>query len=169
MSSFPALPLHRHSAAAAPRVSLWLRLKVYIVRGSLDRQIAAGRLCGASPALRLRTRQLSDRHTRLQLARSLRKVVAYAEASVARPIRSAVVIETGAVLGARHPILGTAERLEGTAPVHPSGVAMVQVLLTDGLSPLFNRCSERTIVEALWEVADALETDLALPGLGAAA
>jgi len=41
--------------------------------------------------------------------------------------------------------------------VEPAGVILAQRLLTDGLGPLFNRNSERTVVGAIWETVDALE------------
>ena len=106
----------------------------------------------------LRARQLTDRHTRERIARSLRAVVDYAERCASRRIVSAVVVEPAVVRGARHPILGLAERLEGPAPVNPVGIASALVLLTDGLSPLFNRNCERTVTQVIWEIQDRLDT-----------
>lgn len=40
------------------------------------------------------------------------------------------------------------------------GVARAQVLITDGLSPLFDRNCPRTVTQAIYEVQDALEADL---------
>ncbi|MGD0453244.1 MAG: hypothetical protein ABSB69_06575 [Solirubrobacteraceae bacterium] len=136
-----------------------LRLRVYVARGALDRQIAAGRPHESTPALALRARQLTDPRTRQQIARSLRGIVDYADYRASHRVISASVVEPAAVRRARHPILGLAERLEGTVPVNPAGVARAQVLLTDGLSPLYNRNCPRTATQAIYEVQDALEAD----------
>ncbi len=39
-------------------------------------------------------------------------------------------------------------------------IARAQVLITDGLSPLFHRNSPRTVTQAIYEVQDALEDEL---------
>jgi hypothetical protein len=140
--------------------SLMLRLRVCVTRGTLDREIAAGRVYESSPALALRARQLVEPATRRQIARSLRDIVAYVERSASRRVFSAVVLEPTAVRRAHHSILGLAERLEGPARVHPAGVARAQVLITDGLSPLFNKNSPRTVTQAIYDVQDALEEDV---------
>ena len=67
------------------------------------------------------------------------------------------MIDVVAVMVGRHAILGLAERLAGAVPASPAGVALTELLLTDGLSPLFNRNCERTVIQAIWEIEDALE------------
>jgi hypothetical protein len=143
----------RSGSAGSP---LLLRLRVYLTRGRLDRRIAAGLPCGSTPALALRARQLSHPSTLRQIADQLRGIVGYVDRLGSRRTVSAVVVERAAVRSGRHAILGLAERLEGTAPTSPKGIALAQVLLTDGLSPMFNRYCERTVTEATWEVQDAL-------------
>jgi len=160
MSTFHAVPLYLHDRPSSADASLRLRLRVYVTRGALDRQIATGRPCESTPALALRARQLADARTRRQIARSLRGIVNYADYRASHRVISASVVEPTAVRRARHPILGLAERLEGTAPVNPAGVARAQVLLTDGLSPLYNRNCPRTATQAIYEVQDALEADI---------
>jgi hypothetical protein len=137
--------------------TLLLRLRVFVARGRLDRQIVAGCPCESSAALALRARQLVDRRTREQIAADLRGVVDYVQRHGSRTVISAVVIEPAAVRRGRHAILELAQRLEGTAPVSPSGVVLAAALLTDGRSPLFNPNSERTVAQAVSEVRDALE------------
>jgi hypothetical protein len=158
-------PFERSGSGWAP---LALRLRVYLTRGVLDRQIAAGRLHDSTAALAVRAGQLTDPQTLRQLARGLHRIVNYVERSASHPIFTAVVIDRGAVMGARHAILGLAERFEGPAPVSPRGVALAQLLLTDGVSPLFNRHSDRTVVQAIWEVQDALDVNVPESGLDAA-
>jgi len=134
-----------------------LRLKVFVARGRLDRQIVAGRACESSAMLALRARQLTDSRTRGRIAADLRGIVDYVHRHGSRRVISAVVVEPAAVRKGRHAILELAERLEGTAPVSPSGVVLAAALLTDGRSPLFNPSSERTVAQAVSEVRDALE------------
>jgi len=159
MGTFNAVPLHRHGRSIPAEASVRLRLRVHFTRGILDRQIAAGRQWESNPALALRARQLVDPRTRQQIACSLREIVDYADDRMSRRLISAVVVEPAAVRRARHPILGLAERLEGGAQLNAAGVARVQVLLTDGLSPLYDRHCPRTVTQAIYEVQDALEAD----------
>jgi hypothetical protein len=130
---------------------------VYLSRGSLDRQIAAGRPYDSTAALALRASQLTHPRTLRQAACQLHRIVEYVDRPGPHPIFTAVVIERAAVMAGRHAVLGLAERLEGSAPVSPRGVALVRLLVSDGLSPLFNRHCERTVIQAIWEVEDALE------------
>ena len=168
-ANFQTFPLHRGVRSLAARGLFVLRLRLYVARGRLDRQIAAGCPCELSPALALRARQLIDPRTRQRLARSLRGVVQYVDRAVGRPVLvSAVVIDRAAVSADRETILGLAERLEGVDPVNPRGIVLAQKLLTDGIdSPLFNRCCARTIAEAVWEIADALGADPPIAGFDA--
>jgi hypothetical protein len=161
MNALHAVALHRRgdSVSASADSSVKLRLRVYLTRGTLDRQIASGRPYLSTPALALRAQQLAEPRTRRLLARTLRKIVEHADRRTAGPVFSAVVVEPVAVRNARHPILGLAERLEGPAQLNPAGIARAQVLITDGLSPLFDRNSPRTATQAIYEVQDALEDD----------
>jgi hypothetical protein len=83
-----------------------------------------------------------------------------------RPTISAVVVDRPAVRAGREAIVALAERLEGWPAVSPRGVALTRVLLTDGLSPLFNPNSERSVIEAVWEINDALEVSAFDPVIG---
>ncbi|MEA2198886.1 MAG: hypothetical protein QOJ25_2937 [Solirubrobacteraceae bacterium] len=134
-----------------------LRLRVWLRRPRLDRELARGRGYKTSPALALRARQLVETSTRRRAARNLRDIVNYAERAAAGRIISAVVIERAAVRAGREALLGLADRLDGTAPVSPRGVARVQILLTDGCeSPLFNPHTGYTVVDAVWQAAELL-------------
>ena len=161
MSTFHAVPLHRQGRSTPAKAPLALRLRVYVTRGALDRQIAVGRR-RTTQARRSSCAPVSSptRDTRRQIARSLREIVDYADRRASQLIISAVVVDPAAVRRARHPILGLAERLEGPAQVNAAGVARAQVLLTDGLSPLYDRNCPRTATQAIYEVQDALEDDV---------
>jgi hypothetical protein len=156
MTAFDAISLHdpRRSTSGAP---LALRLRVRLTRGRLDRKIAAGVRCDSTRAVALRAQQLTHQQTRRQIAGQLRAVVNYAERHRSGRTVSAVMIDVAAVMVGRHAILGLAERLAGAVPASPAGVALTEVLLSDGLSPLFDRNCERTVIQAIWEIEDALE------------
>ncbi len=158
-TAFRIAPTRRRGRSVSAGAPLALRLRVFATRCSLDRQIAAGRPYNTTPALALRARQLTERDTREDIARNLRGVVDYVDRHASRVVISPVVIERRAVMGGREAIIGLAERLDGTLPVHPRGVALARGLLTDGASPLFNRSCERTVDQAIWEIADALGTE----------
>jgi hypothetical protein len=162
MNALDVVALHRHnrSVSASAGAPLKLRLRVYVTRGTLDRQIASGRPYLSTPTLALRAQQLAEPRTRRQVARTLREIVEHADRRTAGRVLSAVVVEPIAVRRARHPILGLAERLESTARLNPAGVARAQVLITDALSPLFDRHCPRTATQAIYEVQDALEAEL---------
>jgi hypothetical protein len=139
-----------------------------MTRGRLDRQLADGRLGESTAALALRARQLADPCERRVLARDLRGIVDYVDRAGSRPVISSVMIHRGAVRGGRQAILGLAQRLEHAGAVSPRGVALARVLITDGLSPLFNPDSEATVVEAVWRIEDALEVSAFDPFVGSA-
>jgi hypothetical protein len=143
-------PTDRHPAIA-------LGLKVFLTRVRLDRAIADARRREATPALAMRVDQLKAYTTRNRIASELRSVVEYADRNDwVSPRLSAVMIESAAVREGREAILGLAERLQSAAPVSPRGVVLARGLLTDGRSPLFNPFCERTVVEAVFDVQDAL-------------
>lgn len=166
--SLPSLPLVSMSGAglipgaakrarsAAPSAPATLRLRVFLSRVTLDRQIAGGDACEQTGALALRIAQLTDPSTRRRTARELRGVVEHVDDREPGPNISAVVIEPAAVRAGREALLGLAERLESSAPVSARGVALARALLTEGVSPLYNPYCERTVNEAVFEVQDAL-------------
>ena len=141
---------------------LGLRLKVYLSRWRLDREIAAGHEVEATDAHALRARQLDGQRTRRDIAGSLRDAIDYADHVGSRNrISPAAIVPASARFG-RGAILELAEQLESVAHVHPRGVALARMLVGDGLSPLFNRDSERTVSEAAREAIDALQADQAV-------
>ena len=151
VSAFDATS-HRQPAQRLSGDGRWsLRLRVAVTRGRLDRQIAAGRPCEATPPLALRARQLTETDNRTELARELRRVVR----SCPAPPRNA--IDRTRLAAGREALQGLAEGLDGSGPVSARGIALVQALLTDGVgSPLFSLWCEPTAVHAVWKVADVL-------------
>jgi hypothetical protein len=59
-----------------------------------------------------------------------------------------------------------AERLERPGPIGPCGVARARVLAVDGMGPLYNPASERSMEEAISWIVEGL--DMAPLGSGLA-
>ncbi len=156
-TAYDLASLRQHGATGSSKPSLLLRLRVRLTRSQLDRQIATGEPRVTNAALALRAQQLVSARTRLALARDLRRVVDHVERPRSPSLLSAVVIEPRTVSRGRHALLGLAERLEAAGPVDPAGVVLVRRLLTDGCSPLFNINSEQTVIQAVWNIEDALQ------------
>ncbi len=107
-----------------------------------------------SPFLAWRANEVVARENRVELARSLRDVVASAEA---RYLPTASPVDRAAVRGDASRMLAIARRLEGPAPVAPRGVLLVEQLLVDGSSPLYASDRRDTLRSYLDSARDALE------------
>lgn len=125
-------------------------------RWRLDHEIAAGRDFNATAQLALRARQLGEVRTRRKIARSLRDLVDYVDHTGSRGSISPYDAEPMASRFGRAAILELADRLETAHFVDPRGVALASMLVNDGLSPVFNPRSERTVTEAARDATEAL-------------
>jgi hypothetical protein len=105
----------------------------------------------------LSARQSADRAACAQLACSLRRVLADAEDARRAPLHSNAPVLWEAVTPWREALLGLAERLEQADPVNPLGLARMHLLLVDGMGPLYNSASERSLGEMVWWIADGLQ------------
>jgi len=144
----------RSASAGAPFA---LRLKVYLTRARLDRELASGHAQNSADELALRARHLTNPRTQREIARNLRGVVRYADRHGPGGGLSCVLISSRSVKAGRLALCELAEQLERAAPVNPRGVVLVRDLLTAGDSPLFNPDAERSVAEAAREIRDALE------------
>jgi hypothetical protein len=171
-----ATPLARHafdanrgaldagSAAGSAEAPVGLRLRTALSHRRLDRQIAAG--CAlTSPELALRARRLTDPRSRRELAGSIRGAVR----SVERPMDriSAAMVDRTAVKHGRAALLDLADQLELANRVTPRGVLLAGKLMSDGLSPMYNPRSERTVTELVREIQDVLLVRPAAVGVAA--
>jgi hypothetical protein len=160
---FPPSVGHSPSRADSPGGPVLLRLRVFVTRRRLDRQIAAGHTCDA-PALDLRARQLTDLRSQQAAANSLRRVVGHVDRLGAGPDLSAAVIDRAAVRASREAILGLADRLNRAGEVSPQGMVLARELITEGAtSPLYGTKGGRILTKALWEISDALGTEQPIP------
>jgi len=158
-------PLHRPGGHPQrhTRQPVARRLRVRFSRSLLDQQLADGCSPERSPVHALRARQLADPAGRSAVAKGLRHVVEdamepYAVLTPVRLRRSAVWVSLrqDEVREWQEGLRGLVERLEGSAPVSPCGVARARMLLTDGAGPLYNPSADRALGETLWWTADGL-------------
>jgi hypothetical protein len=104
--------------------------------GELDRQLAEGASPAASPLLAIRGQRLTSPRFRERLAAGLTRAVRDADAT-APGFSAAVRPHRREVIAARTVIAILDRRLRGAEPVSARGVALLELLLTDGTSPLY--------------------------------
>jgi hypothetical protein len=131
------LLLVSEEAVIGRRAGLRDRLVARLRASALDRELARGVAPETCGALTLRARALIGPAARATLARQLRRVVSDARGGhtwLSRvPVRRREVLEVAQELDV------LADRLAAPGPVDVRGVAQVQVLLTDGIGPLYYR------------------------------
>ncbi len=138
-----------------PRTGLTLRVRVR--RARLDRDLAGAREGERSEEHALRAAQLTSGVTCRDTARSLREVVAAADDPRAEWFGSTALLNRDVVAVWRDALMGLAERLEQPGPIGSCGVARARVLASDGMGPLYNPASERSMGEAIAWVAEGLD------------
>jgi hypothetical protein len=134
-----------------------LSLRVRLRRTRLDRELADARVGERSEEHELRAAQLTSEANRRDIARSLREVVALAENPRAEWLGSTALLNRDVVLPSRDGLMGLVKQLEQSSPIGPCGVARARLLAFDGMGPLYNPVSERSIGEAISWTADGLE------------
>ena len=137
-----------------PRTGLTLRVRLR--RARLDRDLAV-RVGQRSEEHALREAQLSSGVTRRDTARSLRDVVAAADDPRAEWFGSTALVDRDVVAAWRDGLMGLTERLEQPGPIGSCGVARARTLASDGMGPLYNPASERSMGEAISWVAEGLD------------
>ena len=141
------------SAAGPAGAPVGLRLRTAVGHRRLDRQIEGG--CAlSSPELALRARRLTDPRSRRELAASIRGAVRTVERPADRI--SAVMVDRTAVKHGRAALLDLADQVELASRVTPRGILLTRKLMSDGLSPLYNPRSERTVTEVAREIQEVL-------------
>jgi len=134
-----------------------LSLRVRLRRTRIDGELADAGGRARSEEHALRAAQLASEVNRRQVARSLREVVAAAENPRAEWLGSTAPLDRDVVVAGRDELMGLAHRLEQTGPLGPCGVARARVLASDGMGPLYNPASERSLGEAISWIADGLD------------
>ena len=134
-----------------------LSLRVRLWRRRIDRQLADADRRAHSEEHALRAEQRASEVNRRRVARSLREVVVAAENPRAEWLGSTALLDRDVAVAGRDGLMALAERLEQTEPLGPCGIARARVLASDGLGPLHNPASERSLGEAISWVADGLD------------
>jgi hypothetical protein len=136
--------------------TLSVRGRVFLQRGSLARRLAAGASPSECPELARRAEQLRSPRNRRVLATGLERVIDAAEERP-HPYSSAVPLRRDAIVRERAGLLGLAAELRETeTPVNVRGVTFVDMLLTDGGSPLYVPNDEQTLEGAIRHARAAL-------------
>jgi len=141
----------RRTWSASP----WLRARVWLRRGALDRKLASGAEGTASRELALRAAQLAGPHARRRLAAGLERVLDDAERPT-RGLTAAVPLQRREILAARAEILALAREVVEAEPVGVHGLALVAGMLSDGDSPLYALHAEGALDRALNRAGAAL-------------
>lgn len=151
--SYPPLAVRR-------RGGRWPRVRLALIArwraAQLDRQLAAGVSPAASSLLAMRSERLTSPRFRARVADGLSRSIRDVEtrtpgfSAAARPHRAEVV--------AARTVLATLDRrLRGAEPVSARGVALLESLLTDGTSALYQPSEPGALGSSLRAAAAALE------------
>ncbi len=134
-----------------------LSMRVRLRRGRIDRDLAEARVRELSEEHTLRAAPLTAVANRRDIARALREVVALAENPRTEWLGSTALLNRDVVLPSRGGLMGLVEQLEQSGPVGPCGLARARLLAFDGMGPLYNPASERSMSQAISWVADGLD------------
>jgi hypothetical protein len=113
---------------------LGLRLRTWLRRDRLDKQLARGVDPRTSPELRLRAGQLSTAAERVRLAKDLEAVLRQAHEQTPQIHR---LVRRRQVRACADELVALALRLRDDQPIDPRGAAMTAQLLPDPRSPLY--------------------------------
>ena len=132
-----------------------MRLRAAWARDELDRRLAEGADPDSDPLLHTRAERLVTPASRAVLAAGLERAVAAAHDPGAA-LSSSAPVRRGPVRGARHELMGLAGELRHMPHPRPRGVAMAELLLTEGSSVLFTAESSAEVARAARDAVDHL-------------
>jgi len=142
-------------APVVQRLKPFDRIRARLRARALDRALAAGEPTESEPAVALRARRLTEISKRAELARTLTQLVARARRA-STMAGSQVPLARLAVLSAAEQLCLLANELVNPGPVGASGVAQVQLLISDGNGPLYNPHSRIDLATAAERAIEAL-------------
>jgi hypothetical protein len=124
--------------------------------GQVDRELAAGLSPRAGSVVERRAVQLTGTRNRRRISAGLARVL---RDCVRDPLTFTAVVnpDRHEVQAARAVLTAISLRLAEDRPVHPRGMAMLQVLLTDGSGPLYEPVGAGSLGSHLRAAAAALE------------
>ena len=146
----------RGLSRAPDEAGIFIKAQARFRGRSLDRALSIGEDPASSPVLTRRAAWLTSTKNRNALARSIRRLLD--PPSGRRPGPSAAVPpHRGELAGARMPLARVAALLEIAEPVYARGVARLQLLLTEGGSPLYAPQRTGELRGEVEGILDALE------------
>jgi hypothetical protein len=154
-------PLH----VVARRRRPWDHLVTGLRSTTLDRELAAGCSADAVRIRALRADQLVTPAHRRRLGREWQGLVARAH-SGPEVFSSRVPLRHTRVLAAEHDILALADALRSPLPVPARGVALAQLLLTDGSGPLYSAGNRADLGQAVRDATRHLDPFAELAAVG---
>jgi hypothetical protein len=140
------------TASRQPSPGLVVRLRTWWRRERLDEQLARGTDPEASPELRLRAERLDSSAEHVWLAERLEDVVHQAR----EPATMSRLPRRREVRLCVDELIALAQRLRSDQPTRLSGVAMTELLLSDGLGPLYFDGANVPLQEAVQSARAAL-------------
>ena len=150
---------HRHHTTPSDG-PLALRLRVAVKRDALNRELANGAAPARSPELALRASQLVSDHERRKVANGWRRALRDAHRP-ATTRSTASIVHRRAVIEAEDAIDGLIARLTDADPIAADGMALVERLMTDGVSsPLYNTAEPGTLRRQVMVATEALDPEL---------
>jgi hypothetical protein len=133
-------------------------LRVRWASTELDHRLAEGARPDSDRLLELRAARLVTPASRARVATGLEGVVAVVNKPY-NPLSAAVPVRRRPLRGARHELMALAGDLRHMPAVHPRGVAMAGLLITDPCSPLYTATSSDEVVRAVQAAALWLRAD----------
>lgn len=134
--SFADAALTRSARLLGP--SALVRVAARLRRGTLDQMLVAGADPAASRVIAARTAQLGHRSTRARLADGLERLARSADEPRGR---SRILPSHATVLRNRSDLLELAGTLRSDVPLYARGLALLNVILTDGTGVTYtDRC-----------------------------
>lgn len=125
-----------------------LRLRVFVRRERLDRQLAEHADPQPSPELGLGAAQLSKARTRRVIARRLRRKLR-AAGQANSPLPGGRPLARDEILAEADALMDLIRRLEAPGWAEPMGVALARLLLTDPVSPIYEQAKPATLYMAV--------------------
>ena len=131
-NGFPSSPLRHATRLLGPSAAV--RVAAHLRRGMLDRALTEGADPAASPLIAARATQLGSGSIRARIADGLERLALSAD----HPHGQVRILPSrAAILGNRSELLELAGMLRRDRPLHGRGVAMLNIILTDGTGPAY--------------------------------
>jgi hypothetical protein len=133
-----------------------------LLASSLDSQLASGLAPESSPLLAARAVAIVSVRMRRELARNWQDLLIRARGETQFTRTRRIPLCRDRIIGAEHEIEAMLEALDAPLPLPARGIAMANLLITDGTGPLYNRASPIELETALLRVTRHLDPTVSL-------